>query len=225
MPVRMRQRRPDGEAAELQRVEAIYDRLAPGWDAREGRGERALMGGPLRGQLAGLLSGDVLEVGIGTGALLRSLAAAPGPIRSYTGIDLSTGMLAEAAKVAEACPFPVTLRQMNAEALTAFPGHSFDTVTSSLVLCTVPDPATALREMIRVCRPDGRIVLLEHVLAPNPLIGVVQKVVAPLQVRHMGCHLDRRTNRLVRQLGFTVERDDTRLFGIFHLMVLRPPTQ
>jgi ubiquinone/menaquinone biosynthesis C-methylase UbiE len=219
----MHQHRPDGEAAELQRVEAIYDRLAPGWDAREGRGERVLMGGPLRGQLVGLLAGDVLEVGIGTGALLHPLAAAPDAIRSYTGIDLSTGMLAEAAKAAEACPFPVTLQQMNAEALTAFSDHSFDTATSSLVLCTVPDQPTTLREMARVCRPEGRIVLLEHVLAPNPLVGGLQKLVAPLQVRHMGCHLDRRTDRLVRELGFTVERDDTRLFGIFHLMVLRPP--
>jgi ubiquinone/menaquinone biosynthesis C-methylase UbiE len=221
MRLRRRKRHPDGPAAELQRVEAIYDRLAPRWNEREGRGERKLTG-QQRQRLVAALEGDVLEVGIGTGAILGQLASAPSAIRSYTGIDLSTGMLAEAARMADACPFPVTLKQMNAEALTAFADDSFDTVTASLVLCTVPDPRAALREMARVCRPGGKLVLLEHVRAPNRLIGGVQKIVAPLQVRHMGCHLDRPTDRLVCELGFTVERDDARFFGIFHLMVARP---
>jgi hypothetical protein len=76
--------------------------------------------------------------------------------------------------------------------------------------------------MARVCRPGGKLVLLEHVRAPNRLIGGVQKIVAPLQVRHLGCHLDRPTDRLVRDLGFAVERDEAWFFGIFHLMVARP---
>lgn len=211
------------EAAERERVAAIYDRLAPAWNAREARGERVMLGSAFRERFASFLTGDVLEVGVGTGATLRLLAGRP-DVRSFTGIDLSDGMLAEAQREAAACPFPVTLRQMDAEDLSAFPDASFDTVTSSLVLCTVLDPVRALHEMARVCRPRGRIVLLEHVLAPNPLVGLAMKAVAPLQVRHMGCHVDRRTDKLVRELGFTVERDDTRFLGIFHLMVLRPPS-
>jgi ubiquinone/menaquinone biosynthesis C-methylase UbiE len=221
MRLRRRQRHPDGAAAELQRVEAIYDRLASRWNEREGRGERKLTR-QQRQRLAAALEGDVLEVGIGTGTTLDDLASATARITTFTGIDLSTGMLAEATRAAEACPFPVTLKQMNAEALTAFADDTFDTVTSSLVLCTVPDPAAALREMARVCRPGGKLVLLEHVRAPNRLIGGVQKIVAPLQVRHLGCHLDRPTDRLVRDLGFAVERDEAWFFGIFHLMVARP---
>jgi len=223
MPMRKEQRRPDGPAAELQRVERIYDRLAPTWDERQGRGERKMLGDGIRERLAAALTGDVLEVGTGTGTTLRHLANSTA-VRSFTGTDLSTGMLAEAARVAERCTFPVTLKQMNAEALTVFPDDRFDTVTASLVLCTVPDPAAALREMARVCRPDGRVVLLEHVLAPNRLVGAAQKVLAPLQVRMMGCHLDRPTDRLVRELGFDVVRDETRFLGIFHLIIARPPS-
>jgi hypothetical protein len=86
----------------------------------------------------------------------------------------------------------------------------------------VPDPERTLREMSRVCRPDGRIVLLEHVRAPNPVLAWLQRKLTPAQVRRMGCHFDRPTDQLVREMGFPIERDDDRLFSIFHLIVMRP---
>jgi ubiquinone/menaquinone biosynthesis C-methylase UbiE len=206
---------------EATRVEAIYDDLAPKWDARVGRSERLLIGKRMRSAVADHLRGDVLEVGVGTGATLRQLVTNE-RITSFTGIDLSTGMLNQARQVAAELPFPVELRQMDATRLE-FPDASFDTVTVSLTLCTVPDPASTLQEMARVCRPDGRLVLLEHVLSPNPVIGWLQRRVSPAQERMLGCHLDRTTDRLVRDLGFDVERDESRLIGIFHLIVARPP--
>lgn len=212
----------DRSPNDLQRITRIYDQHAPEWDRKEGRGENAVLG-PMRDRLTRMLDGNVLEVGAGTGETLRRLQGAASPISAYTGIDVSTGMLAEASKYAEPSPFPVTLRQMNAENLSALPDDAFDTVTASLVLCTVPDPESALREMARVVKPDGKIVLIEHVLAGNPVIAAGQKVLAPLQRRHMACHIDRRTDRLLRDLGFRVERDDTRLLGIVHLIVARPP--
>jgi ubiquinone/menaquinone biosynthesis C-methylase UbiE len=205
---------------ETSRVEGIYDDLAPKWDARVGRSEQLLIGKRMRAAVANHLQGDVLEIGVGTGATLRQLATNEG-ISSFTGIDLSTGMLNQAKQVAAGLPFPVDLRQMDATRLD-FPDASFDTVTVSLTLCTVPDPAGTLREMARVCRPDGQLVLLEHVLSPNPVIGWLQRRVSPAQERMLGCHLDRTTDRLVRELGFQVERDEARLFGIFHLIVAHP---
>jgi hypothetical protein len=77
--------------------------------------------------------------------------------------------------------------------------------------------------MARVCRPDGRIVLLEHVLPPNRFVAWWVRKLAPAQERMLGCHLDRQTDRLVRDLGFGVERDQSRFFGIFHLIIARPP--
>ena len=214
---------PSASEPEVERIARIYDQLAPTWNEREARGERMLLGAAWRPRLASLLAGDVLEIGTGTGPTLRELARNPGQVRSFTGIDLSAGMLARARQEARACPFPVRLEQMDASDLSAFPDDRFDTVTASLVLCTVPDPARTLREMARVCRPSGRVVLLEHVLAPNRLVAWLMRRLAPLQVRHMGCHIDRRTDQLVRELGCAVERDETRVLDIFRLMVLRPP--
>lgn len=212
----------DQQNPELRRVASIYDELAPGWDRREAAAERVLIGKSLRALLTSHLRGDVLEIGTGTGITLTRLDG-NAAVTSFTGLDLSSGMLDQARRHAAGLPFPVTLQQGNAGSLP-FPDATFDTVTASLVLCTVPDVAHALQEMARVCRPDGRIVLLEHVRARNPLLVGMQKAVNPLQKRRMGCHLDRPTDRLVRKLGFRVELERTRLFGIFHLIVARPPS-
>jgi ubiquinone/menaquinone biosynthesis C-methylase UbiE len=211
----------DRENLELTRIEAIYDEIAPTWDQRQGLVERVLMGPAMRGTLANQLRGDVLEIGTGTGPTLRLLAG-HARVTSFTGTDLSNGMLDVARESARDLAFPVELRQMRAEHVD-FPDAVFDTVTTSLTLCTVPDPERALREMARVCKANGRIVLLEHVRARRPLLAGMQRVLTPLQVRMLGCHLDRPTDRLVRELGFRVEHDSTRFFGVFHLIVAKPP--
>jgi ubiquinone/menaquinone biosynthesis C-methylase UbiE len=211
------------------RVQAIYDDIAPSWDARQGLVERRLMGDGMRRALARELRGCVLELGTGTGATLPFAHENPA-VTSFTGTDLSAGMLAQARQKWDALvaqdqsgqPFPATFKTMDATRL-AFPDATFDTVTASLMLCTVPDPAQTLREMARVCTPDGRIVLLEHVRAPNPLLAGIQKILTPMQERMLGCHLDRPTDRLVRDLGFRIERTEARFFRVFQLIVARPP--
>lgn len=209
-----------------ERVQAIYDEIAPQWDARQGIVERKLMGDGMRRDLAMALRGRVLEIGTGTGATLPFAVGNPA-IVAFTGTDLSAGMLAQArAKwatlTAGGAPFSADFAVVDATRLP-YPDAAFDRVTASLMLCTVPDPAATLREMARVCTPDGRIVLLEHVRAPNIVLAGMQKVLTSLQERMLGCHLDRPTDRLVRELGFRVERDATRFFGVFHLIVARPP--
>jgi len=206
----------------LTRVASIYDEIAPTWDGRQGLVERVLMGKAMRASLASHLVGDILEIGTGTGATLPFLDTTPGAITSLTATDLSHGMLMEARRTARTLGQPIALVRMNAGAL-AFADAAFDTVTTSLTICTVPDPARALREMARVLKPDGRIVLLEHVRARNPVLSLIQRMLSPVQVRLLGCHLDRRTDRLVRELGFRVEHEETRFFGVFHLIVARPP--
>jgi ubiquinone/menaquinone biosynthesis C-methylase UbiE len=206
---------------ETRRVQRIYDRIAPQWDARQGRVENRMLGDTMRQTLAESLHGDVLEIGTGTGVTLRRLAGNT-RVTSFTGTDLSSGMLDQSRPLVETVPFPVALREMDADHLD-FPDASFDTVTTSLTLCTVPDPARTLREMARLCKPGGTIAILEHVLAPNPLVAIGMKFVAPIQRRAMGCNLDRRTDRLVGELGFEVDRHESRFLGIFHLIIARPP--
>ena len=204
---------------ERRRVTAIYDRLAPEYDRMEGAVERTLMGRSLRAALGAALRGSVLEVAIGSGRNLRFYGE---DVTSAVGVDLSAGMLAEARRAADEAGQPVALARMDAERL-AFPDATFDTVATSLSLCTVSDPARALREMARVCKPDGRVVLLEHVLSPVWPVAWLQRLVAPLQIRAIGCHLDRETIDLVRARGFTVLSERRRFFGVFRLVVAEPP--
>jgi ubiquinone/menaquinone biosynthesis C-methylase UbiE len=208
------------QSPEIRRISTIYDRLAPQWNARQGFVERRLMGEALRRTLGNWLRGDVLEIGSGTGATLPHVDFTSGTITSFTATDISPGMLEEAKKSVkpdERLHFAL----MPADAL-AFPDASFDTVTCSLVLCTVPDPAQALREMSRVCKPGGRVIVLEHVRARNPLLAFGQKILTPVQAKMIGCHFDRPTDHLMRELGFVMEEEERRFFGIFVLLKTRP---
>jgi ubiquinone/menaquinone biosynthesis C-methylase UbiE len=223
MGTRIRRILTDRSENDIQRLTRIYDAHAEHWDEREGRAENSLGGHQFRDRLVRELEGDVLEIGAGTGETIRRLQLIDAPVTSYTGIDISTAMLAQASRYRAGSRFPVTLHQANAEALTMFADHAFDTVTGSLVLCTVPDYEAALREIARVVKPEGKVVRMEHVLAHNPVLKGTMKALAPLQLRHMGCHIDRKTDQIVRKLGFRVEQDRTRLMGVFHLIVARPP--
>jgi ubiquinone/menaquinone biosynthesis C-methylase UbiE len=207
----------DTRGSQLKRIAGIYDDLAPTWDQRGGLVERLLMGKAIRKHLAAELTDDVLEIGSGTGATLRYVDLQSPGIASFTATDLSPGMLGQL----DAGNAKLRLARASADALP-FPDATFDVVTCSLVLCTVPDPERALREMSRVCKPGGKLVLLEHVLAKNRLLAALQRRVAPAQVRHMGCHLDRETDRLLRQLGFRMISEERRFFGIFMLSVVLP---
>ena len=105
---------------------------------------------------------------------------------------------------------PFALVQADAEALP-FPDATFDTVAISLALCTIPDPVKALLELGRVCRPGGRIVMLEHVRSRAGPLAAAQKVLSPLNERAIGCHLDRETFGLARSLGFSIDETWSRL--------------
>lgn len=201
---------------ENERIRAIYDRHARGYD----RGEAAtewLLGRRLRRRILDSASGDVLEVGVGTGA---SLGHYPPGCR-VTGVDLSAAMLAAAREKAALLGLPVTLHQGDAQRLP-FGDGSFDTCVSQLTLCTVPDPAAALRELRRVCRPDGSILLLEHTTSTNPVLACACRLYAPLQARALGCHLNRPILELTEQAGLRVRRVERHVRGIVLLIWARP---
>lgn len=105
----------------------------------------------------GLVTGDVLDVACGTGENFRYLGTA----RSITAIDISAAMVAEARARAAKLGIPVEVRTGDATKLP-FADDSFDVVVSALSTCTIPNYVSAFREMARVARPGGRILLLEH---------------------------------------------------------------
>lgn len=200
------------------RIRAVYDRHAATYDRSVQLAERVMLGG-LRRAFGAELRGETLEVAIGSGLNLPYYSPA---VTRAVGVDLSRAMLAQARRRADALDRPLALVQADAERLP-FPDAAFDTVAVSLALCTVPDPSAALRELTRVCRPDGRVVLLEHVRSPVGPVFVVQRLLTPLQERFIGCHLTRETVDAARRLGLTIESERRRLFDVFRLVVARPP--
>lgn len=204
--------------ADTRRIQRIYDDRAPTYDRSCGMMERLLLGS-LRREFGALLQGQSLEVAIGSGLNLPFYTSR---VTSATGVDLSENMLEVAQVRAAALGIPIALQQADAASLP-FPERSFDTVAISLALCTIPDPARAFRELARVCRPDGQIVLLEHVRSTSAPLAVLQRLISPCNERAVGCHLDRDTLGLAVSLGFTPHSVVRRRAGIAMLAVLKPP--
>jgi ubiquinone/menaquinone biosynthesis C-methylase UbiE len=202
---------------ERERVRGIYDQRAPAYDRTVGFGERLLLG-DFRERFGAELAGETLEVAIGSGLNLPYYSAA---VTRAVGVDLSRGMLAQAARRAREIGRSISLIQLDAERL-AFRDASFDTVAISMALCTVPHPERAIQELARVCRPSGKIVMLEHVLSPTRPIAWMEWRFAPMQERALGCHLTRETIETVRHSGLVIESERSRLWQTFRLVVARP---
>ena len=202
---------------------ATYDRLAPAWLSRWSRFENRLVTERWRNDLVDHLHGDVLELGIAAGDTLVRLCARDHDVSSYTGIDVSPGMIAEARRAANGLDISVNLHVASAEDLSMIPDNHVDTVAASLVFCTIPGVPAALAEVARVLKPGGTFVLLEHVRSSNPLVGWLQARVAPFHARQMGCHLDRVTVRTLKDHGFRIEEERKRILGIFRFIIATPP--
>ncbi|GHF34571.1 ubiquinone/menaquinone biosynthesis C-methylase UbiE [Deinococcus metalli] len=197
--------------ASARHVQRLYDRQAATYDARTA--SRRL--DALRAALFVHASGDVLELGVGTGA---TFAHYPGTLRSLTALEISGEMLARAQARTANLPFPVRLVQHDYQTLP-FEAASFDTVTSSLGLCGIPDPAHLFGEVRRVLRPGGHLLALEHVRPPQAWLGLLSDGIDPLFEHVVGCHANRPTPRLLREAGFTVDVLERRLAGL--LVTLR----
>src|SRR3990170_4366186 len=143
----------------VEKVRKRYDRVAPFYDLEQAFGER-LFFGRLRHELWAMMPEDarVLEIGVGTGV---NMPHYPRDAR-VSAIDVSDRMLGRARKRAERLGVPVELAQMDAQHLD-FPDASFDAVVATFVFCSVPDPVAGVREVRRVLRSGGKLLLLEHV--------------------------------------------------------------
>lgn len=167
--------------------------------------------GRLRRELLQKASGDVLEVAVGTG---KNLPHYPGGC-AITAIDLSPEMLNVARKRADRLDLDATFQVMDAEALD-FPDGSFATVVSTLSTCTFPDPVKALREMARVCRPGGKVLLLEHGRSSRPRLARFQDRRAEGFSKPLGCHWNREPLELLRHAGLTTMTARRTFFGVLH---------
>jgi len=103
-----------------------------------------------------------------------------------------------------------------------FPDRTFDTVVSSLTLCTFPHPIATLKEMGRVCRPDGKILLVEHGRSDHEWLGKWQDRRDDRHARQLGCHWNREPLELVCKAGLTPVTGRRSFLGIFHEIEAKP---
>jgi phosphatidylethanolamine/phosphatidyl-N-methylethanolamine N-methyltransferase len=144
----------------------------------------------------------ILEVGVGTGLALPMY---PRHCR-IVGIDFSEGMLAKAKEKAKAHRLDhVQLHRMDAGAME-FEDDSFDTVVAAYVVTAVPDYRKVVNEMIRVCRPGGRIIMLNHFSNGNKVIAAVEKVLSPI-TKHLGWRTDLSLNTVLEGTSLHVARN------------------
>lgn len=199
-----------------QEIARKYDRFARWYDVVEGIPD--LLGvRRLRRKLLARASGKILEVAAGTGKNFRFYPK-PGEL---TAIDFSAEMLHGARLRADRAGLKVNFALGDAEALP-FPDRSFDTVVSTLTTCTFPDPAAALAEMARVCRHDGRVLLLDHGRSDRRWLARWQDRRDERHAEALGCHWNREPLKLAAASGLEVVHTERIFLGIFNLIEGRP---
>lgn len=182
------------------------------YDRQMGNAERLLLTG-LRSELLADATGDILEIGGGTGANL----AVYGPrVRSLTVTEPDGSMLRRLQRRAETTDRPVTVLRAPAEDLP-FEDDTFDAVVSTLVLCGVDDQQRALNQVRRVLRPDGQLLFVEHIRSDELRLARLQDRMNWLNRLVVRCDCNRATLQSIQEAGFTVAQLD------HHTMPKAPP--
>ena len=144
-------------------------------------------------------SGKTLEVGVGTG---NNIPYYPKDVE-LTGIDFSEKMISKARKKYGKWD-NLQLLEMDAENMQ-FEDNTFDTVVTSCVFCSVPDPVRGLKEIKRVCKKDGIILMLEHVRSNKKVTGKIMDILNPVPLNIYGANINRRTYENLLKAGFSEE--------------------
>lgn len=199
-------------ASDIQNVYASYGPLLHRLEPLD-----RLTFGRFRRQQFADVSGSVLDVACGPGTNFPYLD----PGTDLVGIDISPEMLSRAQQRLNRLNLDGSLLVMDAERMS-FSTNSFDTVISALSTCTFPDPVAALAEMQRVCRPDGRILLVEHARSTIGPVARFQEWIEDAHYRRMGCRWTQEPHEHVRAAGLPILAHETALGGIIRTMEIAP---
>jgi ubiquinone/menaquinone biosynthesis C-methylase UbiE len=161
---------------------------------------------PFRERVIGAADGRVLEIGVGSGMNLPFYRP---PVREVLALEPAPRLVSMARSASHATGMPVSFLGASAEAIP-LDGHSVDTVVTTWTLCSIPQAGAALAEMRRVLRPGGKLLFVEHGLAPDEAVRWWQGRLTPVW-RHIGggCHLNRPIRSMIEAAGFHIDRIET----------------
>ncbi len=202
----------------LRKVQRIYDQDPDAYHRAMSTKFTDWMLGGRRRKVGETVRGLVLDVGFGTGL---SIPHYP-PGTRVIGIDVSSKMLGVGRRFARERGREADVAVMDAERL-ALPDHVFDSVAFNLCLCTIPDPAAAVREGVRVAKPGAPMVFLEHVRSHLLPVALVEEALNPVMVALQADHMNRRTADIVKRSGVEVLSIDRWFAGVFTLIIGRAP--
>jgi ubiquinone/menaquinone biosynthesis C-methylase UbiE len=159
-----------------------------------------------RERVIGAAEGRVLEIGVGSG---RNLPFYRPPVREVLALEPAPRLVAMARSASRATVMPVRFLEASAEAIP-LDQHSVDTIVTTWTLCSIPQAATALADMRRVMRPGGKLLFVEHGLAPDEGVRRWQEWLTPAWRRISGgCHLNRPIRSMIEAAGFRIDRIET----------------
>jgi SAM-dependent methyltransferase len=161
---------------------------------------------PIRERVIGAAQGRVLEIGVGSG---RNLPFYRAPVTEVLALEPAPRLVSMARRASRATSIPISFLEASAEAIPV-DDHGVDTVVTTWTLCSIPRAATALAEMRRVLRPGGRLVFVEHGLAPDDGVRRWQDRLTPVwRCCCGGCHLNRPIRSMIEGAGFRIDKIET----------------
>ncbi|MBT6346857.1 MAG: class I SAM-dependent methyltransferase [Nitrospina sp.] len=162
------------------------------------------------------LKGKVLYIGIGTGQEIVNFP----PQLDITAVDLSYEMLRRSETRVQNYDGRIKRCQMDAQT-TAFADNSFDSILTVCVLCSVKHPVPCLQELKRVLKPEGELLMFEHVLSHNPIYALILKSMSHITEYLEGTYLDRDTVSNVEKAGFKIHSHQNIYLDIVKALIAR----
>ncbi|WP_252989890.1 class I SAM-dependent methyltransferase [Brevibacillus panacihumi] len=188
-----------------------FNKQAPMYE----RNRKAHALGPWRSRLLRSARGKILEAAVGAGANFPFYKK--DLVEEIMAVDFSPEMLRKAKAASQELGIPATFMESDMDDLS-FPPDTFDTIVSTLSLCSYADPLLVLNQFNRWCRKSGSILLLEHGLSSNSLLAFAQKRLEPVLYRFSGCHHDRDMMRIIESSELEIVSVQHYWAGCMHLV-------
>lgn len=192
-----------------------YNDFASKYDKAESIGELIILK-KLRRRIISGLKGKILELGIGTGRNLSFYSSDC----EITGIDFSNEMLKIAKRRAKLLGKRAKFVMGDVHKLP-FGKGKFDYAVDTLGMCTYSNPIAVLKEMKRVCKKNGKIILIEHGKSSFWFVRKIQKLLRKGHLNRIGCDLLRNPHNIVLDSGLKIEKVERKLFGIIYIVEIR----